>query len=94
MYRARIKVIDEYTTGEDVEKIQDEFDITSSTINEVADEILDEDKSYVMSVLYGDDIEKTRFNIQNAAYYLQRVCDRVNDLQVKIKRNDEVLGND
>ena len=77
---------------EDVERTQDEFDRTSSAINEAIDEILDEDESYMMSVLYGEDIEKIRMNIQNATYYLQRVWDNVDDLQIKIKRNDEVLG--
>lgn len=76
----------------DVERIQDEFDRTSSAINEVADEILDEDESNIMSALYGDDIEKMRMNVQNATYYLQQVWDNVDDLQIKIKRNDEVLG--
>ena len=79
---------------EDVERIQDEFDRTSSAINEAVDEILDEDESYMMSVLYGEDIEGMKMNIQNATYYLQRVWDNVDDLQTKIKRNDEVLGND
>ena len=82
---------------EDVERIQDEFDEfdrTSSAINEATDEILDEDKSYMMSALYGEDIEKMRMNIQNATYYLQQVWDNVDDLQIKIKRNDEVLDND
>lgn len=77
---------------EDVERIQDEFDRTSSAINEVADEILDEDESYMMSVLYGEDIEKMRMNIQNTTYYLRQVWFYVNDLQIKIKRNNEVLG--
>lgn len=77
---------------EDVERIQDEFDKISSAINEATDEILDEDESYMMSALYGDDIDKMRMNIQNATYYLQRVWDNVDDLQIKIKRNDEVLG--
>lgn len=76
----------------DVERIQDEFDSISSAINEATDEILDEDESYMMSALYGDDIEKMRMNIQNATYYLQQVWDNVDDLQIKIKRNDEVLG--
>lgn len=78
----------------DVERIQDEFDRTSSAINEVTDEILDEDESYMMSALYGEDIEKMRMNIQNATYYLQQVWDNVDDLQIKIKRNNEVLDND
>ena len=78
----------------DVERIQSEFDRTSNAINEVADEILDEDESYMMSALYGEDIEKMRMNIQNATYYLQRVWDDVDDLQIKIKRNNEVLDND
>lgn len=51
-----------------------------------------EDESYMMSALYGEDIEKMRMNIQNATYYLQQVWDNVDDLQIKIKRNDEVLG--
>ena len=77
---------------ENVERMQDEFDRTSSAINEATDEILDEDESYMMSVLYGEDIEKIRMNIQNATYYLQQVWDNVDDLQIKIKRNNEVLG--
>ena len=76
----------------DVESIQDEFGEISSAINEAVDEILDEDESYMMSILYGDDIEKMRTNIRNATYYLQQVWDNVDDLQIKIKRNDEVLG--
>ena len=79
---------------EDVERIQDEFDRTSSAINEVADEILDEDESYMMSVLYGEDIEKMKMNIQNTTYYLRQVWFYVKDLQIKIKRNNEVLDND
>lgn len=77
---------------EDVERMQDEFGRTSSAINEATDEILDEDESYMMSALYGDDIEKMRMNIQSATYYLQQVWDNVDDLQIKIKRNNEVLG--
>ena len=77
---------------ENVERIQDEFDRTSSAINEVVDEILDKDESNMMDALYGVDIEKMRMNIQNATYYLQQVWDDVDDLQIKIKRNDEVLG--
>ena len=46
----------------------------------------------MMSALYGEDIEKMRMNIQNATYYLQQVWDDVDDLQIKIKRNNEVLG--
>ena len=76
----------------DVERIQDEFDRTSSAINEATDEILDDDESNMMSALYGDDIEKMRTNIQNATYYLQQVWDNVDDLQINIKRNNEVLG--
>ena len=79
---------------EDVERIQDEFDRTSSAINEAADEILNDDESHMMSALYGDDIEKMRFNIQNATYYLQQVWDNVDDLQIEIKQNNEVLGDD
>lgn len=77
---------------ENVERIQDEFDRTSSAINEVVDEILDKDESNMMDALYGVDIEKMRMDIQNATYYLQRVWDNVDDLQIKIKRNNEVLG--
>lgn len=77
---------------EDVERIRDEFDRTSSAINEATDEILDEDESNMMSVLYGEDIEKMRMNIQSVTYNLQQLWDNVDDLQIKIKRNDEVLG--
>lgn len=77
---------------EDVERIQDEFDRTSSAINEATDEILDEDESNMMSALYGVDIEKMRMSIQSATYYLQQVWDNVDGLQIKIKRNDEALG--
>ena len=79
---------------EDVERIQDEFDRTSSAISDAADEILDEDESYMMSVLYGEDIEKMKMNIQNTTYYLRQVWFYVKDLQIKIKRNNEVLDND
>lgn len=75
----------------DVERIQDEFDRTSSAINEATDEILDEDESNMMSALYGDEIEKMRMNIQSATYYLQQVWNDVDDLQINIKRNNEVL---
>lgn len=79
---------------EDVERIQDEFDRTSSAINEVTEEILYDDESCMMSLLYGEDIEKMRMNIQSVTYYLQHVWDNVDDLQTKINRNNEVLGND
>lgn len=78
----------------DVERIQDEFDKLSSAINEATDEILDEDESYMMSILYGEDIEKMRMNIQNATYYLQQVWDSADNLWIKIKRNDEALDDD
>ena len=78
----------------DVERIQDEFDRTSSAINEVADEILGEDESYMMSILYGEDIEKMRMNIKNATYYLEQVWDNADNLWIKIKRNGEMLGDD
>lgn len=77
---------------EDIERIQDEFDRTSSAINEAVDEILDEDESYMMSVLYGEDIEGMKMNIQNTTYYLRQVWFYVKDLQIKINRNNEVLG--
>ena len=79
---------------EDVERMQDEFDRISSAINEATDEILDEDESYMMSVLYGEDIEKMKMNIQNTTYYLHQVWLYAKDLQIKIKRNNEVLDND
>lgn len=79
---------------ENVERIQDEFDRTSSAINEVVDEILDRDESNMMNALYGVDIEKMRMSIQSATYDLQQLWDDVDDLQIKIKRNDEVLDND
>lgn len=78
---------------ENVERMQDEFDRTSSAINEATDEILDEDESNILNALYGMDIEKMRMNIQNATYYLQQIWDNVDDLQIKIKRNDEALDN-
>ena len=77
---------------EDVERIQDEFDRIISAINKAADEISDEDEIYMMSVLYGEDIEKMRINIQNTTYYLRQVRHYVKDLQIKIKLNNEVLG--
>lgn len=79
---------------EDVERIQGEFDRTSSAINEATDEILDEDESYMMSALYGENIEKMRMNIQSVTHYLQQVWDSVDELQINIKRNNEVLDND
>lgn len=79
---------------EDVERIQGEFDRTSSAINEATDEILDEDESDMMNALYGVDIEKMRLSMQSATYDLQQLWNDVNDLQIKIKRNNEVLGND
>jgi predicted nucleic acid-binding Zn-ribbon protein len=78
----------------DVERIQDEFDKLSSAINEATDEILDDDESYMMSILYGEDIEKMRMNIKNATYYLEQVWNDADNLRIKIKRNDEVLGDD
>lgn len=76
----------------DVERIQSEFDRTSSAINEATDEILDEDESDMMNALYGVDIEKMRLSMQSATYDLQQLWNDVNDLQIKIKRNNEVLG--
>lgn len=77
---------------EDVEKLRDEFDRTSSSIKEVIDEINDEDESNLLHIMYSDKTDHLKSKIDEAVTLLEEVHEINNSLIYKISQDKEVLG--
>lgn len=77
---------------EDVKKLRDEFDRTSSSIKEAIDEINDEDESNLLHIMYSDKTDHLKSKIDEASALLEEVQEITNNLSYKISQDKEVLG--